>query len=261
VVTDDEGSRIALASPVDTVISLVPSLTETVEVTAPGLVVAATDWCTHPAGLDVDRIRGPKNPDVDRIVALAPDLVIASAEENKPADLDLLRRAGLAVYVTDIRSLDGAFASLARLLTACGLAGPGWLDDAEARWSRLRPGRPRRRAVIPVWRRPWMAIGSDTFAGSLLRRLGVDNVLSQSPERYPCLDVTALPPHDLVVLPDEPYPFTADDGPESFPDAPAVLVPGRLITWYGPSLVEAARTLPTILETVPAPRRRSCRPA
>jgi ABC-type Fe3+-hydroxamate transport system substrate-binding protein len=246
-VTDDEGRRVALASPVGSLVCLVPSLTETVGVTAPGLVIGATDWCTHPGVLDVVRVRGPKNPDVDRIIALAPDLVIAGAEENRPADLDRLRRAGLAVYVTDIRSLDGAFTSLARLLAACGLALPPWLDDARTAWSRVRPVRPRRRAVIPVWRRPWMAVGSDTFAGSLLERLGVDNVLSESPERYPRFDVASLPPHDLVVLPDEPYAFAPDDGPEAFPDVPVAFVSGRLVTWYGPSLAEAARTLPAIL--------------
>ena len=66
----------------------------------------------------------------------------------------------------------------------------------------------RRRAVVPIWRRPWMAVGRDTFTGAVLARLGVDNVLADDPERYPRIDPAALPPHDLVVLPDEPYLFT-----------------------------------------------------
>jgi hypothetical protein len=86
-----------------------------------------------------------------------------------------------------------------------------------------------------------MAVGRDTFTGDVLSRLGVDNVLAGSADRYPKVRLDELPPHDLVVLPDEPYLFTADDGPESF-DAPAALVSGRHLTWYGPSLVEA-RTL------------------
>jgi hypothetical protein len=93
-----------------------------------------------------------------------------------------------------------------------------------------------------------MAVGSDTFTGAVLDRLGVDNVLDDSPERYPRFDPSDLPPHDVVVLPDEPYLFTADDGPEAF-DAPSALVSGRLLTWYGPSLVEAARVLPSALGT------------
>jgi hypothetical protein len=51
------------------------------------------------------------------------------------------------------------------------------------------------------------------------------------------------------VLPDEPYTFTAEDGPEAFPGTRSVLVSGRLLTWYGPSLVEAARVLPDVLGT------------
>jgi hypothetical protein len=92
-----------------------------------------------------------------------------------------------------------------------------------------------------------MAVGRDTFTGALLARLGVDNVLSDDVERYPRITPAALPEHDLVVLPDEPYNFTAEDGPEAFPGTRAVLVSGRLLTWYGPSLVEAAQVLPDLL--------------
>lgn len=228
------------------VVSLVPSLTEAVEAKEPGLVVGATDWCTHPADLAAERVRGTKNPDVEKVVALAPDLVLANQEENRPPDLDALREAGLAVYVTDIRDVDGGIASLARMLAACGLPEPGWLSEARTLWDAIEPATPRRRAIVPIWRKPWMAVGSDTFTGAVLDRLGIDNALADSPERYPKIDPAALPEHDLVVLPDEPYTFTADDGPEAFA-APSALVSGRLLTWYGPSLVDAARELPAAL--------------
>jgi ABC-type Fe3+-hydroxamate transport system substrate-binding protein len=228
------------------VVSIVPSLTEAVAATAPGALVGATAWCTHPADLDVARIGGTKNPDVPAIVALAPDVVVANAEENREVDLTALRDAGLTVHVTDIRTLDGAFTGLAGMLDACGLGRPAWLDEARAAWDALPEPAVRRRAVVPIWRRPWMAVGRDTFTGSVLARLGVDNALADDPERYPRIDPAALPDHDLVVLPDEPYLFTADDGPEAF-SAPSVLVSGRLLTWYGPSLREAARALPAAL--------------
>jgi ABC-type Fe3+-hydroxamate transport system substrate-binding protein len=235
------------------VVSIVPSLTEAVAVTAPEVLVGATDWCTHPVGLDVPRIGGTKNPDVAAIAALAPDLVVANAEENRAPDLHALRAAGLTVHLTDIRTLDGpvdgAFTGLAGMLAACGLGHPAWLAEARAAWDALPRPVERRRAVVPIWRRPWMAVGPDTFTGSVLARLGIDNALEDSPsrdDRYPRIDPAALPPHDLVVLPDEPYLFTADDGPEAF-TAPSVVVSGRLLTWYGPSLLEAARTLPTAL--------------
>ena len=235
--TDDLGREVPVPPRVQRVVSLVPSLTEAVAVTAPGLLVGATDWCSEPAGLDVRRVRGTKNPDVPAVLELAPDLVLANAEENREVDLDALREAGLAVWTTFPRSVPESLVSLRRMLAACGLDEPEWLRAAAASWAEPHRG-PRRRAVVPVWRRPWMAVGSGTFTGDVLARLGVDNVLADSPERYPRF----TPPvegADLVVLPDEPYAFTPEDGPEAFPGVPAACVSGRHLTWYGPSLAEA----------------------
>ncbi len=222
------------------VVSLVPSLTEAVAASAPGLLVGATDWCTHPADLDVARVKGTKNPDVRGILALAPDLVLANEEENRAADLDALRGAGLNVLVTHVRTLPQALSELARVLDACGLARPAWLDEAADAWADP-PALAPCRAIVPIWRRPWMVLGRETFAGDLLARLGVSHVYVDHAERYPRIPLHELLTQgaDLVVLPDEPYRFTADDGPEAFPGVPAALVNGRDLTWYGPSLVEA----------------------
>lgn len=240
--SDDTGAPVDVPARVTRVVSLVPSLTEAVAVTAPGLLVGATDWCSHPVGLDVARIGGTKNPRVADVFDLRPDLVLANAEENRTADLDALRAAGAAVWVTAPETLPAALSSLHRMLTACRLELPTWLAQARAAW--VEPcSRTRRRAVVPIWRRPWMALGRDTFAGDVLHRLGVDNVLAGSADRYPKVVLADLPPCDLVVLPDEPYLFHADDGPEAFPGVPAALVSGRHLTWYGPSLAEARSLL------------------
>ncbi|MBH1936705.1 cobalamin-binding protein [Streptomyces sp. AV19] len=228
------------------VVSLVPSLTEAVAATAPELLVGATNWCEHPPGLDVVRIGGTKNPDVRRIAALAPDLVLANEEENRAPDLTALRAAGLEVLVTEVRTLEQGFAELERTLVAgCGLASPGWLADARDAWADVDVLRPEVRAVVPVWRRPWMVLGRDTFAGDVLARLGVSHAYEGHAERYPRVPLGELTAcgADLVVLPDEPYRFTRDDGPEAFPSLPAALVSGRHLTWYGPSLAEAPGAL------------------
>ncbi|MER6345399.1 helical backbone metal receptor [Streptomyces sp. NPDC001595] len=233
-------------SPVARVVSLVPSLTEAVAVSVPGALVGATDWCSHPADLDVTRVGGTKNPKTDRIIALAPDLVIANEEENRAPDLDALRAAGVEVLVTEVRDVPGAFRELDRMLAVCGARGrPRWLDEAEAAWA--APPVPERpvTAVVPIWRRPWMVLGRDTFAGDVLARLGVRHRYADHAERYPRVPLDALRAAgpDLVVLPDEPYRFTADDGPEAFPGLPCALVSGRHLTWYGPSLAEAPAVL------------------
>ena len=238
--TSDDTGR-SFDGPVSRVVSLVPSLTEAVAVTAPGLLVGATDWCSHPADLHVTRVRGTKNPDVAAVLDLRPDLVLANAEENREADLEALRAAGTRVWTTYPRTVPEALDSLARMLTACGLDRPGWLDAAADVWADPEPG-PRRTGIVPIWRRPWMAVGSGTFTGDVLWRLGIDNALADSPERYPRIALDQLPAYDVVVLPDEPYSFSPDDGPEAF-DRPARCVSGRHLTWYGPSLVEARALL------------------
>lgn len=243
---DDLGTQVALPRPPQRIVSLVPSLTESVAVSAPGLLVGATDWCTHPGDLDVRRIGGTKSPDLAGVRECTPDLVLANDEENRAADIAALRADGIAVWVTNPRTLAQAFTSLSRLLIACGIGVPPWVDEARRAWSPTYDGSPPRwTAVVPIWRRPWMVLGSDTFAGDLLRHLNVANAYAGATERYPKVPIEELrgAGADLVVLPDEPYAFTANDGPEAFPGLPYALVSGRHLTWYGPSLLEARDVL------------------
>lgn len=241
---DDLGAALPAGLRPRRVVSLVPSLTEAVEITAPGLLIGTTDYCTHPSSLDVPRVGGSKYPDIERVLALRPDLVLANAEENRPSDVTALRATGLAVWVTAPGTVQAAITSLGRMLTgALDLDEPGWLREVAEVWARPEPERVT--GLAPVWRRPWVVIGRDTFAGDVLRHLGVRNVYADHPERYPrpALDELRSCSADIVVLPDEPYLFTTDDGPEAFPGTPCALVSGRHLTWYGPSLVEARALL------------------
>ncbi|MEP7160708.1 MAG: helical backbone metal receptor [Dermatophilaceae bacterium] len=258
---DGTGAAVPLPAPPRRVVSLVPSLTEALAASLPmSALVGATDWCTHPAGLTVPRFGGTKNPDVARIVEATPDLVVANEEENKPEHVAALRAAGVPVWVTDIRTVAGALTEIGALLDALAAPERGWLAEAERYWAAAGPVVSGRTvdAVIPIWRRPWMFVGPDTYAGDVLARLGVRNVLGSSPdagegglrvgdldatERYPRRELTGLPPYDLVVLPDEPYRFTAHDGPEAFAPTPCALVDGRSLTWYGPAMIDAPRVV------------------
>ena len=240
---DDLGTEFS-GPPPRRVVSLVPSLTEAIAATDAALLVGATDWCTHPAGLGVDRVGGTKWPDLDRVRALRPGLVIANAEENRDEDVAALRGDGIQVWVTAPATVDQALDSLDRLCAVLDRPDPDWLRQARGAWADP-PRLPPSRAVVPIWRRPWMVLGRDTFAGDVLARLGVANVFAEAADRYPKLakDDPAAVDADLVVFPDEPYAFTSDDGPEAWPQARPVFVSGRYLTWYGPSLAEAPAVL------------------
>ncbi len=263
--TDDLGHPVTLPDgAVGRVVSLVPSLTEAVAATRREALVGATDWCTHPADLDVPRVRGTKNPDRDAVVALAPDLVLCVQEENRELDVQRLREAGVPVWVSVVESVPQALATMRRLFDeVLGWGAPGWLDEVDEVWGGgaadaaehgsvgsdgSGPPPARAQVAVAVWRDPWMVVGSRTFTGDLLRRSGLSNVFEGQGERYPRVTLEELDSAgaDVVLLPDEPYAFTAEDGPEAFTRTPTQLVSGRLLTWYGPSMLEAADLLAAI---------------
>ena len=146
---DDLGAEVALDRPPERVVSLVPSLTEAIALTAPGVLVGATNWCTHPAGLEVARVRGTKNPDRAAIAALRPDLVVANQEENRRVDVERLRSAGIPVWVTRIDGIDDALGSMTRLFReGFGLREVSWLEEAREVWR--HPPRLSGRVALPV---------------------------------------------------------------------------------------------------------------
>ena len=246
---DDLGADACPPHPARRVVSLVPSLTEALASVRPEALVGVTDWCTHPTGLGAARVRGTKNPDVAAIRDLQPDLVVANKEENREIDVRRLRESGIPVWVTDINSVDEAFGSLGRLFTqALGWPAPPWLEDARRSWS--APARLTGvRVAAAIWRDPWMVVGTPSFTDDVLRRLGAVNPFAGHGGRYPSVTVDEIMAADVdvLLLPDEPYAFSREDGPEAFPGLATALVSGRQLTWYGPSLVAARAHLETAI--------------
>ena len=204
------------------IVSLVPSMTETL--VAWGLPpVACTRFCEQP---DLVHVGGTKDPDVDAIVGLAPDLVIVDSEENRLEDHAALVDAGVDVAVLSIRSFDDVDDQLGSLAETIG-----------ATWVPLERPEPVPRhltAFVPIWRRPWMALGAPTYGTSVLGLLGIANVFAEAGS-YPEIDLdeaVARRP-DVVIAPDEPYPFGERHRRELETVAPAVFVDGRDLLWWG----------------------------
>ena len=217
------------------VVSLVPSFTETLS--AWGVTpVACTRFCERP---DLDHVGGTKNPDVTKIIALAPDLVVVDAEENRREDYDALRTAGLNVFASDVRGLHDVASTLEEL--ARQLRRP--IDAVTL----PAPAPRRRRAFVPIWRRPWMALGRPTYGAALLAHVGVETVGPEGPYTETSLDEIAAFAPDVVLAPSEPYPFAARHRAELSQVAPVIFLDGRDLFWWGVRTPDALARLGRVL--------------
>lgn len=239
------------------IVSLVPSLTELVWWLGCGNSLRGrTRFCEEPAGEIevVPTIGGTKNPDIEAIAGIAPDLVIANREENRREDVEALQSAGLNVLLTDPNSVEEALAMILEVGEALG-------QEAEAdglvggvRAAVEEGGREQRTALfVPIWRNPLMGLAGDTYGNSMLEAAGATNVLAGR-TRYPEVtleEVEALRP-EAILLPDEPYRFNEGHIPEFSDVAPTAVVDGKLLWWYGPRMPEAIRELRRIVRELAA---------
>lgn len=223
------------------IVSLCPSITESlVALGLGGSLVGVTRYCVHPreALEGVARVGGTKNPDHGAIAALAPDLVLCNAEENREADVvELVRRH--RVDVSHPRRVADVPPLLRRLgaLTGTEPHAEGWARAVEEKLAAVRPREPFRFAYV-IWKGPWMAAASGTYVSDLLELFGGVNVFAAGEGPWPHTDEAALAARrpQLVVLPDEPYRF-GDAEKEllerAIPSARVVLAAGDDLCWHG----------------------------
>ncbi len=208
------------------VVSLVPSATESL--LAWGIQpVAVTRFCEQPG---LTHVGGTKDPDLDAVVALAPDVVVMCEEENRRPDAEALMDAGLTVHVLRIDAVDDVFGALVDLADAVGAPAPDPWPAAPGVVGAERP-----RAFVPIWRRPWMTMSGGCYGSSVLDVLGIDNAFADASDRYPTtsLEEAAARAPDLVLAPSEPYPFAERHVAELEGVAPVELVDGQDLFWWG----------------------------
>lgn len=243
------------------IVSLVPSLTEALFALGVGeRVVGRTRYCTQPPHSvgKVAKVGGTKKVDVERVLGLEPDLVVAVKEENTREDIEGLKMAGVPVFVGAPETVEDAVTMLEELAERVGAPeAEAVLKPIRRVHERLREAAPKKapRVFVPIWKSPYMSVGSDTYVHDVLKTCGGENVCGGS-TRYPVIDleeVERLEP-EVVLLPDEPYPFSAEDLPEVYAlDIPAArkdrvhLVDGKLLTWYGPRMASSLTQLAALL--------------
>ncbi|NLX09373.1 MAG: ABC transporter substrate-binding protein [Chloroflexi bacterium] len=291
--TDDRVFRWERPAPVGEpprrVVSLVPSLTESLfDLDLGDRLIAITSYCVRPADRVqlLPKVGGTKNPDIELIIRLKPDLVLLNDEENRREDAAALQSAGIPIWVTGPRTVHDAINVLWNIMDifdhpvmvprvheierACDYTLGASLADEPVR------------VFAPIWRDPWMTFNADTYAHDVLRVCGGANVFAERERQFPLAadlgQAEALPPDDprvaghdrrypritldeviaarpeVVLLPDEPYAFAGDDV-QLFRemDIPAAhderiyLIDGSLLTWHGTRLAYALRDLPGLL--------------
>ena len=222
------------------VVSLVPSLTETLfDLGAGDSVAGITDFCIFPPDLPLPRVGGTKNPRVDQIRALRPDLVHMNFEENLERHARAIEEFS-RVFVSEPKSVGDVRALLTTL---------GEMHDARERAAEFVARIDEEMALMPrreftfacaIWKKPWMWCGGDTYVSNLIECAGGRNVLAHE-KRYPAREPHAIDA-DVIFLPDEPYLFTASDAKE-FTSRVVGPFPGHLFTWHGTRTVLGLRFL------------------
>ncbi|MDE2967940.1 MAG: helical backbone metal receptor [Chloroflexota bacterium] len=264
-VVDATGTEIDLAQPAREVVSLVPSMTELVcSMRLGSRLVGVTRFCVEPAEVvtAIRKVGGTKNPDIERIVRLNPQLVLANREENNEEDVLALREAGIEVYVGDVRTAEDATDEIdrvGRLLGGISIKTADAINEALEEQRHVQRMRPRVRAAALIWRNPYMAASGDTYIGDLLRTCGAINVCEDSSRgRYPRLSLSELVGLDpeVILLPSEPYRFRerhaeellAQHGMSAARDGHIYLCDGQNLTWWGIRTAAAIEEVASLLD-------------
>lgn len=293
---DDRKRLLQWPSPPARVVSLVPSDTYSIiKLGAKDRLVGRTRYCVAPEPdiTNIPAVGGTKDADIERILDLKPDAVIANQEENSQRDIERLEAEGIRVFVSFPKRVDASIAHLARLAVLLDLdrnQGPAkelvsWAYKTHIAAEARRRTQSPVRAFAPIWMRPLMTIHGDTFISDFLDLAGAHNVFADRTRRYPLgadlgkaeplppektlghdiryprvtLEEVAARKPEIILLPDEPHPFTEADA-ETFRalDIPAakrgmiVFCDGKDLMWYGArsleglervtALIDAART-------------------
>jgi ABC-type Fe3+-hydroxamate transport system substrate-binding protein len=291
-VMDDRKRILEFSRSPERVVSLVPSDTFSVAALGcAGALVGRTDYCELPADVvaGVPSVGGTKNPRLEDIIGLGPDLVLANQEENTRSDLEALARRGLRVYVAFPRRVADGIAHLAKLARIFGVAREARVRalfqrayDEQRAAELARATSSPLRTFCPIWMQPLMTIRGDTFISDMLRLSGALNVFSDRTRLYPLAAdlgrAAALPPEkvadrdvryprvsleevigrapELVLLPDEPHPFTEADAEVfralAIPAAARgaiVRTGGKDLCWYGARSVEALGRVRSLVDS------------
>lgn len=224
------------------IVSLVPSLTETLfdfGFTKKEMV-GRTKFCIHPKILvkDIPIMGGTKNLNIEKIIGLKPDLVLANKEENVKEQVEQISHQ-FKVLVTDTKTLEEnrtLLSELGELLQKTQQA-QKFNDEIKTIFDHLKPKNAVKTAYL-IWKNPYMTVGGDTFISDILKNLSFQNIFKNQ-KRYPIVELSDLEEAECIMLSSEPFPFKQKHLSELravFPHKKILLVDGEAFSWYGTHL-------------------------
>lgn len=249
--TDQTGYKINIGQFPQRIISLVPSQTELLfHLGLNERVIGITKFCIHPESWQKSKtiVGGTKNVDIEKIISLSPDFIIANKEENSFEDIKQLQMR-FPVYVSDITTIEEATQMIFSVgkITGANQQAIDIIEKISHRFASLNTLINKPSVAYLIWKNPYMAAANHTFIHSILRLFGFDNVFSDL-HRYPCITIEMLKDHkpQFVLLSSEPYPFREKHKAElqaALPDSKIMLVNGEMFSWYGSRLINTPKYL------------------
>jgi ABC-type Fe3+-hydroxamate transport system substrate-binding protein len=242
-ITDHLNRTVILKSKPERVVSMVPSLTETLaDLGLAENLVAVTRFCKYPSNVvnTLPKIGGPKNINLEKIIDLKPDFVVAVKEENNKKQV-LSLAEHVPVFVFDINTLEDSFDMLQLLGTIFEIQeiSAQWIKRIKEKLEILKPSVVAEKTLYMIWKKPWMAAGKSTFIGSMMQVAGFNNLISG---RYPEISENEMRKADAILLATEPYHFNENDRKqlqEMFSGTRVIIVDGEMFTWYGTHMLKA----------------------
>lgn len=239
------------------IVSLVPSLTELLfDLGVGDYVTGRTRFCTHPKEKikEVPIVGGTKNPRLDKIREIEPDLIIANKEENREEDIEELKR-DFEVHITDVANINEALFTIHDIGWKCGVEEKAkeLIHNIQGLMKKVPDEKPMTAAYM-IWRDPWMTVGGDTYIHSVMKHWKLENVFADK-TRYPniSLEEISFRNPDVILLSSEPYPFKEkhiQEVSEYCRKTNIILVNGEWFSWYGSRMLAAFKQLNVLRQAI-----------
>ncbi|MBI3449704.1 MAG: ABC transporter substrate-binding protein [Acidobacteria bacterium] len=266
-VTDAVGRKVRVPARPERIISLAPNLTDILgDLGVGSRLVGVTDFCKPPAGSSPARVGGLMNPDLEKIVSLKPDLVVATTSGNYVEDRDRMERIGIPVYTCDTPSVESILSTISELgdVTGADEAAGRVVASLRARLEAVAKrvaGVSRPRVLFVLWGDPLLVPGKGTFMSDALERAGADSISKDLSARWAEVDletVISRHPEILLTVPDNAA-FAKEIASKPGWSEVAAVKSGRVhvlstdILQPGPRIVDAIEEIAGILHPIGHP--------